>query len=570
MYGQPALPPDFVALPYVNADAPKGGRIVLGEPGSFDSLNPFVRRGTAPYGIAPYVFQTLMGRNWDEPFSLYGLLAESVEVGPNRDWVEFTLRAQARFSDGSPVTVEDVAWSMEILGTEGHPRYLAAASKLASTEITGPRSIRFTFNTPDRELPLIMGLRPILKKAQWDGVDFAASGLTVTPIGSGPYVIEAVEPGRYLRLRKDPDWWAADLPLMRGQMNFDEIRWDYYRDAEVIFEAFKAGEIDAWREDNAARWVRDYHFPRLTSGAVVQTEVPHRRPSGIRGFVMNARLPVFADWRVRQAMIEAFNYEFIAQTLNAGGDPRITSYFSNSALGMGDGPAEGRVLELLEPFRADLPPGAIEGYTLPQGDPTERNRRGIRAAAALLEEAGWTVQDGVLKNAAGTPFTFEILLAQGVNEPQQMIDLYLPALARLGIFPTVTIVDAAQYVERTGRYDFGMAWYRRDLSLSPGNELYLYWGKAGLTQPGSFNWMAVATPAVEALISAILTSEDAEEAAAATRALDRVMTAGRHVIPAWFPAVSRLAHRRELRFPQPVSLYGDYIGFLPDVWWWEE
>jgi peptide/nickel transport system substrate-binding protein len=212
MYGDPALPPDFVSLPYVNPDAPRGGRITFGEPGGFDSLNPFILKGTAPFGIAPYVFETLMGRNWDEPFSLYGLLAESVDTGPNRDWVEFTLRPEARFSDGAPVTVEDVVWSFDTLATLGHPRYHTAAAKIATTEITGPRRIRFTFSEPDRELVLLMGLRPILQKAQWQGHDFAASGFGVVPVGSGPYVIGEVEPGRFLRLVKNPDWWPATCP----------------------------------------------------------------------------------------------------------------------------------------------------------------------------------------------------------------------------------------------------------------------------------------------------------------------------------------------------------------------
>ncbi len=435
MYGDPALPPDFEALPYVNPDAPQGGRIVFGEAGGFDSLNPHILKGRAPYGIGVYVFETLMGRSWDEPFTLYGLLAELVEVGPNREWVEFTLRPEARFSDGTPVTAEDVLWSFETLGTEGHPRYRGAWDKVASAEQVGERTVRFTFSTEDRELPLILGLRPILKKAQYEGQPFGASGFDPVPIGSGPYVIGDFEPGRYIEFTRDPDWWGRDLPFNRGQHNFDTIRYDYFGDGDVVFEAFKAGVIDSYREGNAARWKTQYDFPAVQDGRIVKSEIPHQRPSGITGLVMNTRSPAFADWRVREAMMNAFNFEFINQTLNGGEQPRITSYFSNSELGMREGPAEGRVAELLEPWKDELLPGALEGYALPVSDGSERNRAGIARALDLMAEAGWTVRDGVMQNAAGQPFTFEILLNQGATETQQVVDIFAAALGRLGIEP---------------------------------------------------------------------------------------------------------------------------------------
>ncbi|HEX9857273.1 MAG TPA: extracellular solute-binding protein, partial [Paracoccaceae bacterium] len=369
MYGDPALPPDFVSLPYANPDAPKGGRIVFGESGGFDSLNPYIVKGSAPFNLGLLTVETLMGRSYDEPFTLYGVLAESVETDPARTWVEFTLRPEARFSDGAAVTVEDVIWSFEKLGTEGSPRYAGAWAKIGKAEITGPRSVRFTFNTEDRELPLILGLRPILQKAQWEGRDFTASTLEA-PIGSGPYVVAAFEPGRFLTLRKNPDWWGKDLPFYRGQHNFDEVRFDYFGDGGVVFEAFKAGEISSWREVNAAKWLTNYSFPAVRAGEVVKSEIPHGRPSGIEGLAFNTRREMFADWRVREALIQAFNFELINTTITGGTQPRIASYFSNSELGMGSGPANGRVKELLEPFAADLPPGALEGYALPVSDGT--------------------------------------------------------------------------------------------------------------------------------------------------------------------------------------------------------
>ena len=570
MYGEPALPPDFVSLPQVNPDAPKGGRIVFGESGSFDSMNPFILKGRAPAGLSAMTVETLMGRNYDEPFALYGLLAESIMTDPGRTYVEFTLREAARFSDGSPVTVEDVMWSFETLGTKGNPRYAGAWKKIGAMEQTGPRSVRFTFNTEDRELPLILGLRPILKKAQWDGKAFDESTLEI-PIGSGPYVVDKFEAGKYVSYRKNPDWWGKDLPFNRGQHNLDEVRYEYFGDGGVVFEAFKGGVITSWRETNPAKWDSVYDWAEVTSGEVVKSVIPHQRPSGIEGFVMNTRKPLFQDWRVREAMILAFNFEIVNQTLNGGANPRIPSYFGNSPLGFTPGtPAEGRVAELLEPFRAELVPGTIEGYAVPQGDGTVANRKNLRAATALLEEAGWTVQEGVLKNAAGEPFAFEILLVNGANDMISAADIYVEGLKRLGIDAKVQTVDDAQYKERTNNYTFDMTHYIRSLSLSPGNEQMLYWGSAGVTEPGTRNWMGINSPAAEAMIKAMLSAPDQAEFVAATQALDRILTAGRYVVPMWYSDVSRLAHRKELKYPERLPLYGDWLGFQPDVWWYEQ
>ena len=570
MYGEPALPPDFVSLPQVNPDAPKGGSYRWGEAGSYDSFNPFVTKGRPARGISALTVETLMGRNYDEPFSLYGLLAESIDTDEARTYVEFTLRPEARFSDGSPVTVDDVMWSMEALGTQGNPRYAAAWKKIASMEKTGERSVRFTFNVEDRELPLILGLRPILKKAQWEGKDFAEATMEV-PIGSGPYTLASSELGVQVTYKRNPDWWGKDLPFNRGQWNFDEIRYDYYANPQAIFEAFKAGQVDAYREANVAKWLSAYDFPTVQSGDVIKAEIPHGRPSGIEGLVFNTRKPMFADWRVREALILAFNFEFINKTLNDGLLPRIPSYFGNSFLGMEPGkPAEGRELKLLQPFAAELPPGAIEGYALPVSDGDQTNRKNIRAAAKLLEEAGWTVgDDGVLKNAKGEPFQFEILLVTGQDEIASAVQVYIEALKTLGITATLNKIDDAQYKERTNAYDFDMTHYIRSLSLSPGNEQLLYWGAAGVTEPGTRNWMGVNSPAVEAMIAAMLKAPDTDEFTAATKALDRVLTSGRYVIPIWYSDVSRLAYSADLKYPDKIPLYGDWTGFLPDTWWYE-
>ncbi|MDO5704649.1 MAG: extracellular solute-binding protein [Paracoccus sp. (in: a-proteobacteria)] len=572
MYGEPALPAGFDHLPYANPEAPKGGAIRLAEPGGFDSLKPWVLKGNPAWGVGVHVAETLMYRSIDEPFTLYGLLAESVETDRDRTWVEFTLRPEGRFSDGSPVTVEDVIWSYETLGTVGHPRYLGAWAKIDRMEQVGERGIRFTFKEADRELPLLMGMRPILKKAQWDGKDFGESGLEV-PIGSGAYVVDRVDPGRSISFRRNPDYWGRDLPLNRGLNNLDEIRYDYFSDANAMFEAFKAGEVTFWRELSAQKWDSEYNFPLLTQGRVVKSEIPNQRPSGIMGLVMNTRNPLFADWRVRQAMIEAFNFRFIDATLNGGQEPRISSYFANSPLAMQPGEADGRVRALLTPFAADLPPGAIEGYTLPEGTDRVLDRAGLRRALALFEEAGWRVQDGVLRNADGRAFDFEILLNQAgtamrtASETKQIVDIYVQALRNLGITPRVTLLDSAQYIERTNNYQFDMTWYERALSLSPGNEQLLYWGSEGVAKPGSRNWMGMNSPAAEAMIAAMLNAATPEDFTAAVQALDRVLSAGRFVIPVSYSPISRLAHGADLHYPEKTPLYGDWPGFVPEVWW---
>lgn len=578
MYGEPALEPGFSALPYVNPDAPKGGTIRLAETGSFDSLNPWILMGNPVWPIFTQpglLTESLMMRSIDEPFTLYGLLAESVETDPDRSWVEFTLRPEARFSDGAPVTIEDVMWSYETLGTKGHPRYTAVWSKVAKMERTGPRSVRFTFNTRDRELAMLMGMRPILKKAQWQGRDFDRSSL-MAPIGSGPYVIDKVDPGRAISFRRNPDYWGRDLPVTRGMYNFDVIRYDYFADASTMFEAFKAGEIDVWRELVAARWDRDFDFPAIRDGRVVKSEIAHQRPSGIIGLVMNTRNPLFADWRVRQAMIEAFNYRFINMTLSGGKDPRITSYFSNSDLGMQPGPATGREADLLAPFAAQLPPGTLTGYSLPEGGTRAIDRQGIRAALDLLRQAGWRVQDGELRDAQGAPFRFEILLNQSGSamrtsaETRQIVDIFVESLRNLGIRPQVTLLDAAQYVERTNNYQFDMTWYERGLSLSPGNEQLLYWGRSGVTATGSKNWMGMDSPAAEAMIAEMTRARSDADFHAAVRALDRILTAGRYVIPVSHSRISRLAHASRLDYPENTPPYGDWPGFMPETWWQEE
>jgi peptide/nickel transport system substrate-binding protein len=408
-----------------------------------------------------------------------------------------------------------------------------------------------------------------LEKAQWEGKDFTASSLEPV-IGSGPYVVDQVEAGNFITYKRNPNWWGKDLAFNKGLWNFDSLKYIYFADPTVIVEALKAGDIDMYRESNAAKWATTYDFPAVQSGDVVKEDIPHKRPSGIDGLVFNTRKPIFSDWRVRQALSLAFNFELINQTINGGANPRIQSYFDNSELS-GDvaKPASPAVAALLAPYQDSLLPGALEGYAQPVSDGSEANRANLRAATKLLEEAGWTIQDGTLKNAQGQSFAFEILLANGESDTIAAVNIFIESLKKLGIAATVQTVDSAQYKERTTTYNFDMTHYTRALSLSPGNEQTLYWGSEGVTKEGTRNWMGVASPAVDGLISQMVSSTRREDFVLAVQALDRVLTSGRYVIPFWYSNVSHMAHKSRLHHPDYIAAYGDWLGFMPDVWWTE-
>lgn len=564
MYGQPALPPDFDHLPYANPDAPKGGTIVMGESGGFDSLNPYIVKGRAPFFLGNWTVETLLARSIDEPFTLYGLLAESVETDEARTFVEFTLNPKARFSNGDPVTVDDVIWSFRTLAEKGQPRYAGAWHKVQGVEKTGPRSVRFTFTEPDREMPLLLGLRPVLQQKQWLGRDFTESTLEA-PIGSGPYMVDSFVPGRSITYRRNPDWWGRDLPINRGLYNFDTMRTEFYADAGVMFEAFKAGSLSLWREPNPARWLTNFDFPAVRSGDVVLEKIPHHRPSGMHGFVMNTREPMFDDLRVREAMILAFDFDLIGQTVTGGTEPRIDSYFANSDLATEPGhPATEAEADLLAPYRDSIPPDTLEAHALPSREDAPRDN--LRRARDLLYDAGWRVEDGVLTKG-GQPFRFDILLPQGSAETGTVATIYVQALRRLGIEARVVTVDAAQYRQRINTFDFDMTEIERSFSLSPGNEQMLYWGSAGVDQPGSRNLMGVASPAVDAVVTAMVRSTTPEEFRTAARTLDRLLMAGRFVVPFWYSPAARLAHDASLHHPDRLPLYGDWPGFAPETWW---
>ncbi|WP_342744473.1 extracellular solute-binding protein [Monaibacterium marinum] len=510
--------------------------------------------------------ESLLGRSYDEPFTLYGLLAESVEMADDRTWVEFHLNPAARFSDGSPVTVEDVIWSFETMGEQGHARYRSAWDGVVSTEQTGERSVRFNLTGDSRELPLILGLRPVLKKADWDDVDFTESSLRPF-IASGPYTIGDFDTGRFIQFDRNPDYWGADLNFNVGRHNLDAIRYEFFGDGEAAWQAFTSGETSYHVEYDEAKWVEQYNFPAVERGDIVQSEVAHQRPTGMSGLVFNTRSPIFADIRVRDALLHVFNFEFINERLNAGVPGRIESYFDNSLLGF-EGEASARERELLEPYLTDLPADVLSDYTLPVGTADLRNRRNLRAAQDLLTQAGWTLNDGVLQNGAGEPFVFEMLLSSSANEA--VTNIFAEALQRLGITMEMSLVDSAQYAERLNTYDYDMIAHTWGLSLSPGTEQINYWGSRGVQGQGTRNYAGIDAPAAGAMIDAILSSEGREDFVSAVNALDRVLTTGRYVIPFWYSPLVRVAHKAELHYPADnLPIYGYWIGFMPDVWWSE-
>ncbi|HUG62596.1 MAG TPA: extracellular solute-binding protein, partial [Methylomirabilota bacterium] len=415
MHGAPALPADFAHLPYANPDAPKGGRISYGFVGTFDSINPFIVKGNAPRGLADVVlgnnvWDTLLMRSADEPFTLYGLVAETVEAPDDRSWVEFSVHPDARFSDGTPLTVEDVLFTVELLKEKGRPNYRSRFAKVASIERVGERGVRFVFgDEADRELPLLIGLTPILPKHATDPETFDQS--TVKPIiGSGPYVFDSVAPGSRVLLKRNPDYWAKDLPIKRGMDNFDEISIEYFRDANTYFEGFKTGAFDVHFEVDAGRWRTGYTFPAAADGRIVLSEVETGSPKGMSGFVFNTRREIFQDPKVREALVQLFDFEWINKNLYFGAYARTGSYFEGSALSAIGRPADEAEKAMLAPYPGSVRPDVMDGaYRPPASDGSGRDRTALRVALALFAEAGWTVQGGQLKSADGRPFAFEFL-----------------------------------------------------------------------------------------------------------------------------------------------------------------
>jgi peptide/nickel transport system substrate-binding protein len=561
MHGMPKHAAGFTHFPYVNPDAPKAGRIVLGALGAFDSLNPFIIKGVTPPGVREYVYESLMARSGDEPFSLYGLIAQSVEVPEDRSSITFHLRPEARFSDGTPITPDDVLFSHQILKEKGWPYHRSHYGKVAVAEKLGPHSVRFTFATSgDREMPLILGLMPVLPKHLMTSESFDRTTLEA-PVGSGPYRVERIDPGRSVTYRRNPDWWARDLPVTRGRFNFDEIRVEHFRDASSLFEAFKAGEIHVRAEDDPGRWVEGYRFPAAIAGRVIRREFETGLPAGMTALVFNTRRPIFEDARVRRAFMLMFDGAWINRSLFNGSYQRTQSFFERSALSSHGRPADERERALLAPFADYVKPEVLDGtYSVPGATPAGSNRDSLRSAFLLLKDAGYEVKDGrLVKN--GVPLSFE-MLAQTRQQERLMLS-YARNLERLGIAARIRQVDTAQYWSRLKTYDFDMIQWTWGSSLSPGNEQLNRWSSKAASIDGSLNYAGAKNPAVDAMIEALLLAISQEEFTAAVRAFDRVLMSGDYVIPLFHLPKVWVAYWSQLRYPATLPL----SGFDLDTWW---
>ena len=565
MHGAPALLPGFDHLPYARPDAPKGGELRLGDLGTFDSLNPFIIKGVSPSGIREYVYESLLSRSSDEPFTLYAHLARAVEMPDDRGSITFHLDPDARFSDGHPVTVDDVLFSWRLLKERGQPYHRAHYSTVARAESPAPGSIRFEFGGHgNREAPLLIALMPILPRHRIDPATFDQTTLE-PPVGSGPYRVTEVDAGRSFTLERNRDWWARDKPLFRGRYNFDRIRTEYFRDQTTLFEAFKSGEIDVRSEDDAGRWAEGYDFPAVEDGRIVRTELPTGWPAGMTALVFNTRRPLFADARVRRALILMLDFEWINRSLFHGHYARTESFFERSELSSHGRPADALERRLLAPYIDKVKPAILDGtYALPVSDGSGRNRQNLKAAIALLAEAGYVQEGGRLVDArTRQPMAFEMMAAKRGEE--RLFQAYARSLAQVGITVSIRLVDSAQRWARLKNFDYDMIQWTWGASLSPGNEQRGRWGSESASLPNALNFAGVKEPAIDAAIDAVVTERERPRFVSAVRALDRLLLSGDYVIPLYHPKGLWMAWRSELKRPARAPLSGVAL----DTWWIE-
>ena len=561
LFGELKYGPDFKNFDYVNPEAPKGGTLKFSAIGTYDTLNPFVVKGVPAAGIGQ-IFDTLMAQSQDEPGSEYGLVAESVELAPDRLSVLYTLRKEARFHDGSPMTPADVVWTFDALRTKGRPFFRAYYNDVTSVAPDGERGVRFSFKSADnRELPQIIGEMPVLSKAYWSSRDFEKTTLE-PPLGSGSYRIDGVDPGRSITYRRVTDYWGADLPVNRGRHNADTLRYDYYRDNTIALEAFKAGRYDLRLENAAKDWATGYDSPALRDGLIKKEEIPNRLPSGMQGFGYNLRRPLFQDPLVRQALAYAFDFEWSNKNLFYGAYVRTRSYFDNSELAA-TGVPQGAELQMLDKFRGRVPDEMFaKQYDPPHYDGSGNIRDGLREALKLLKEAGWSIKGETLVNdKTGQPFTFEFLLSNPQFE--RIVLPFAKNLERLGIKCQVRTVDTAQYERRMDTYDYDMTVVAFGASLSPGNEQREYWGSQAADEPGGRNLLGVKNPVIDQLVEQLVRSPDRASLLASTHALDRVLQYGYYVVPNYHIAATRIAYWKKIRRPEVSPKYGLDL----QAWW---
>lgn len=567
LFGNLKYAQGFKHFDYVNANAPKGGTLRYAVVGSFDSLNGFIVKGEAAAGLN-FLYDTLMEPSLDEAGSEYGLIAKTVSYPDDFSSVTFELRPEARFNDGKALTADDVIWSFKTLTTV-HPFYKAYYHDVSKAEALSPHKVRFTFATKgNRELPQIMGQLPVLPKHYWtaNGANGKPRDITQTtleaPIGSGPYRILKSEAGRSITYVRVKDYWAKDLPVKIGTGNFDQMRFDYYGDPTVAFEAFKSGQTDLHMESSSKNWATGYDIPAVKDGRIIREELPTQNGQGMQGFAFNLRRAVFKDQRVRQAFDLAFDFEWANKTLFYGQYTRNSSYFSNTELASTGLPSADE-LKLLEPFRAELSPELFTTpYKSPVTDGSGNNRENLRRAAKLLEDAGWKIVDGKRVNAKNEPLSVEFLIDNPMFE--RIVAPYRQSLERLGIKVTQRTVDSAQYQNRVDNRDFDIIVRSFGQSLSPGNEQREFWGCKAAKEAGSRNVIGICDPVVEKLIDAVIFAKNREDLVTATHALDRVLLSRHYVVPQWYLPFDRVAYWARFGHPDPTPAYS--VGF-PDIWW---
>ncbi len=569
MHGKPALSKDFSHLPYVNPDAPKGGKITYGVRGNFDSLNPFIvksirttARGVWDPVFGNLVFESLLHRSRDEAFTLYGLLAETVETDEERTWIEFHLNPKAKFSDGKPVTIDDVIFSFNLMKDKGRPPYSSRMRKVASMEKVGGRGVRFNFTKEaDRELALLFGMMPILPKHATDAENFDKS--TLKPqIGSGPYLVAEIKPGEFISYKRNPDYWAKDLAVKKGQDNYDHIKVEYYTSSSAMFEAFKKGLFDIFPEEDPSKWQQAYDFPAVSDGRVNKDAFRPKTPASMLGFVFNTRRTIFQDRNVRAALATLFDFEWANANLFFGAYKRTGSYFHGSelsALGLSASDAE---RALLAPFPDAVSKGVMEGTYLPTiSDGSGRDRKVLKKAFGVLKQAGFKLENRKMVTPDGKPFEFEILTT--TKEQERLALAWQRTLSRLGIALNVRSVDDTQFQRRKGQFDFDVVISSYYASLSPGAEQEFRWGSASRKMEGSFNFAGAADPAIDAMIKAMLAARDREDFVTAVRAFDRVLISGHYLVPLYHLDEQWLARWTRIQHPKKLPLY----GYRLPTWW---
>lgn len=574
LHGTPKYPENFSHVDYVNPDAPKGGILRQAMIGTFDSLNPFVIKGTPAAGInylrSGLIYESLMQNAWDEPFTLYGVIASHITIAPDKSWVKFNLRPEAKWHDGKPITADDVVWTFQTLTEKGQPFFKAYWNDVESVVPDGDKAVTFKFTVKgNAELPLIIAEMPILPKHYWtsEGRNFEDSALT-PPLGSGPYKIGKVSPGSSIEFIRNPDWWGKDLPAFKGMNNFDRIIYDYYRDNNVAHEAFLAGNYDTKIESTALTWHTGYDAPAVKSGKIKMEGIHNSTPAGMQGYTFNIRRPVFQDDKVREALAYAFDFEWSNKQFAYGDYIRTNSHFENSELASSGLPDEAE-LKILEPLRDKIPARVFtEEYNPPKTDGSGNVRANIKKGIELLEAAGFTTlgADGVRTKIGSDgkeiALRFEILDSSDIFERWTLP--FIKNLERMGVKATFRVVDPAQYQNRLNAFDFDMTIVSIGQSSSPGNEQREFWGSDKADLPGSRNYIGIKDPAIDDLVTQLIHAKSRQDLVTKTRALDRILLWNHYVIPMWHYPFWRIAYWDTVKRPQTLS---GTSPLIQSTWW---